>query len=479
MKKYWILLIFAALVLRLSAAVYWEKRTDRVLRQRRADEIALLSEKQPDLTDLTPQYPQLFFSDSESYWVLGGALAKGKPYVYGRDFPSHAPRTPGYPLILAPLFWLGGEHPPIFWGRIENVLFGLLTVLATGALGRFITGDERVGFLAALFAAIDPSLVIQSTFVLSEEPFTVCALILTLFLAAAVRGIGVDQVNACADADSTPERSAERRAAKIQKNFGLAFMIGLAGAVTTLIRPVWLYYIPFAVCFGLLYLLLYRRLFRIDGRSALTILFVAFLSFSFFMSPWWVRNQRVFGRFVPTTLHMGVSLYDGLSPVADGSSDTLFRYKFIAEEREASKTLSPDADDFEVRLDRRMKTAAVEWAKTHPTEALKLAWVKFLRLWNLWPNEPSFSSPPVRLALLVSFGPVLIFALLGAFLVRRDGFVFWLLWIPAVYLSIIHSIFVGSIRYRIPIMPSLMVLAAVTGIALLEQVGWLKKRETK
>ena len=45
--------------------------------------------------------------------------------------------------------------------------------------------------------------------------------------------------------------------------------------------------------------------------------------------------------------------------------------------------------------------------------------------------------------------------------------------LPALYLSALHNLFVGSVRYRLSAMPMLEVLAAVALIAL---VDWVRGR---
>ena len=49
------------------------------------------------------------------------------------------------------------------------------------------------------------------------------------------------------------------------------------------------------------------------ARSAL----ICALGVVLVMGPWWIRNARIYGRFVPTALWIGASLYDGLNPTGN------------------------------------------------------------------------------------------------------------------------------------------------------------------
>ena len=111
------------------------------------------------------------------------------------------------------------------------------------------------------------------------------------------------------------------------------------------------------------------------GTAALAAAILAGLVLA--MAPWWVRNARVTGHFVPTTLQVGASLYDGLSPTATGAS----RMDFVAPMTEAERRHPAAAggrlsDGFEYRLDRRMGSEALTWAWAHPGRVAELAAIK-------------------------------------------------------------------------------------------------------
>ena len=396
------LLLLVAFALRIAAGGVWQARLDG----------------------------RFALGDSESYWQLGRAIAEGRPYVYGQQ-DAQVFRTPGYPLLLAPIFLLAGDGPgAVLLARAEAALFGTLAVLGVWWIALLLF-DRQAAWIAALLAAFYPGAIVSSVLVLSEAPF--CPLMLL-------------QIALCILAWNAPPPN--RRTA-------WGFAAGLAAGAATLMRPDWLLFTPLAAAV----LMMPRSTPTAKQRAA--IAFCMILGLAAAMSPWWIRNARVTGRFVPTTLQVGASLYDGLNADADGSSNMDFVDRFIAEERLKSKgSTDGPSPEFEQRLDRRMRDEALAWAWANPGRTARLAGKKFLRMWNIWPNERRLSGWPIRLVVFFTYTPLLFFAIIGAGRTLGRGWPYILCWLPAVYLTMLHVVFVSSIRYREPAMLVLLALAA-------------------
>ncbi len=135
--------------------------------------------------------------------------------------------------------------------------------------------------------------------------------------------------------------------------------------------------------------------------------------------------------------------------------------QFVPEVAARQRAAEPVGDDtFEYRLDRRMFREAVAWAQSHPRRVAQLVAIKFARMWNVWPNEAAFRGWPVRIAMLVSYLPLLVLGIVGVWRYSAWGMPYLLAWLPAVYLTLLHVVFVSSVRYREPAMLALVVLAA-------------------
>jgi len=367
------------------------------------------------------------FPDSNSYWTLAGCIANGEPYEYGSE--NRVFRTPGYPLLLAPVRMIGANFADegVFLARMLGVLLGVCTVALVALLTGRLFG-MKAAVVAAIFAALYPGAIAMSIFVLAEAAF--CPLMLgqlILWLEAA-------------------------RSENLKRAFLFAALAGVLAGCAILVRPSWLLFTPFAI--GIAVIACRNR-----GRQVavgVTMLLLCATT----MSPWWVRNYRVTGKFVPTTLQVGASLYDGLSKRADGSSDMSYVDEFRLQQRLEDKRTGAEPDGFEARLDDRMKQAAIDWAKENPGRVFGLALVKLGRMWSVTPNFSEFQSWPMRLSVLLGFTPLALLAVVGIAKFVKLGWPVALCYLPAVYFTLLHMVFVGSIRYRQPPMLVLIALAA-------------------
>jgi len=107
-----------------------------------------------------------------------------------------------------------------------------------------------------------------------------------------------------------------------------------------------------------------------------------------------------------------------------------------------------------------LTSRALEYARSHPARVLKLALLKIARTWSPAPLSEQFGRPLYRAILLMYAAPLDLLVILGIVRRRLPIAVVVYLLLPAVYLTGVHAMTVGSLRYRLPAVPALAVLAA-------------------
>lgn len=366
-------------------------------------------DRQPDRTFLIP-------GDADGYWELGQRMAAGRPYELYAP-PRRVLRMPGFPAVLAAAIKLAPNAHELLAARLMLGVVGTAACGLVYLLGRQLA-DERAALLAAAYTAVSPTLAFFSVLILSETLFAACLVLNLVCLAGLYAGL-------------------QRR-----QGFCWAVAAGVSAAAASYVRPSWL---PFAPAAALLFALF-------SPRQARTWLQAGVVTASLLLAllPWTVRNHHVTGHWVLTTLWLGPSLYDGLNPHATGESDMSFF------ERDAPRL----AGLTEYEIDRHYRREAWEFVRQNPGRTLELAAAKFLRFWKPWPNAPQFRSAGACAGVALFFLPLVLFAGVGLFS-RRGHWLFRLLTAgPVLFFTLVHLLFVSSLRYRLPAEYPLAVAAA-------------------
>jgi len=191
-------------------------------------------------------------------------------------------------------------------------------------------------------------------------------------------------------------------------------------------------------------------------RRAGAVFLAASVTFAALMSPWWIRNYQLFDAFVPFSTSAAKNLYLGNNrnnPHAgvywrtDAEPDVMARIEAIADERARQSAYSK---------------AATDYIAAEPVAFFNRAARKFVRFWNVVPNAEAYSGNVYRIISALSFGPVLLLAAFCALLWRRTARALLPIYLLIGYFTLVHMVTIASLRYRLPIEPFLIVMAAST-----------------
>ena len=454
-QRRWVFaIVLFALMLRLAGAGYWQ------VQSLRGGEL-------------------LRFGDSHSYWTMASNLAHRGTFQYGSS-DSKVFRAPLYPLLLAPWTLIQSDGPTlvgVLAVRCIGCLLGAWTVWLIIQCGNLLAG-ARTGMTAGILSAVYPGAIGMSVFVLSEAiatPLMVASLFFTL------RSILALERRRSA-ADDAPTKDAFPLGSNRVLGFGtrwgwqsMATLAGICFGLTCLARPSWSLW-P-AVLF--LYVASMGRGFpRIPALICWQWMLLFSIGLVGTMSPWWIRNFSITGKFVPTTLQVGASLYDGWHPGATGSSDENmdFVLGFLVDQKREDELLAkqstPLESTFEWRADRRMRIAAIAWAFENPSDVMRLGLLKLRRTWAPMPSAREVGQPWIRWSEGLGYGVLVLLAGYGAWLGRRERGL-WLMLIPCLYIAILHAIFIGSVRYR---QPGVLMLCPVAGLGCASIIEWIQRR---
>lgn len=353
----------------------------------------------------------MLLPDSVDYIALANRILHGQSY---RVTGMYAKRMPGYPVFLAATSLPDGFHLHLV--LLIQAFFGALVSVVVFAMARPL--GAAVGLLAALFTAADPLCVGFSASVLTEIPFMLL-FVLDLWLLIQLLS----------------------RPASVWR--WLLFSIGFATGVYVRAEV--------ALCiFPLLGWLIWMNRRSPRLRQALGGAVASMAIITLILLPWWLRNYRLFHQdFFRFTTLQGISLYESVYRGATGGprQSDIIRPPAIQNlpegQRDTAWTRRAFADIF-----------------NHPFRMIRLAFVKIGRTWSPWLHARGYARPWLNALLCLWYVPLFILALAGLPIVRTWRGPAGILLICIIYFTAMHAIFLGSVRYRVPVMPLVFIFAA-------------------
>jgi len=355
-------------------------------------------------------YPDQLFPDATAYRTIGKEIFAGETITNNIYMPL-------YPMIT---YATGGG----FFQILLDIIISVLSVWLIFALSFQIFNVRLAALFSAAIAAIYPHFIFYSLSGLTETLFAFLILLALILL--------------------------------YRKDF---FLGGCVLALSLLVRPTFDFLNP------VLIILFISFVHALGIRSVVKYLGLFFISYVVIMSPWWLHQYEKYDEFVRLSLGDGIILYSGNNPL------NLSGGGIVGDDVDMS---SFGKEQNPIIKNNMMKDAAFSYIVENPGRFIELAGLKFVRFWRLWPHTSSYQQWYIVAASILSYGLVL-FCSIGFICKNARYYIKTLLPIFSIflYLTIVHMITIGSIRYRFPLEPFLVIFSGYFMVDVVKNKQWL------
>jgi 4-amino-4-deoxy-L-arabinose transferase-like glycosyltransferase len=389
---------------------------------------------------LTPGYELV--DDAKNYDYHARSIASGEGYGFAYRRPT-AFRPPGYPFLLAGVYDVTGtaraepdERLPA--ARVVQAVIGTVIVALIGLLAAQLWGRREALAAMALGAVYLPLVLIGGA--VMSEPLFVALMLGALCAAVQIRRAGRGRWAWVLLAAVLAGLSALTRAN------GLILLLPLAWAAWDL-RPRW-------------------SLRALAAPVALVL--VALVT----VAPWTIRNAVELHAFVPVSTQLGSALAGTYNDDARLDSENPASWRSLKRVGDYADLYTQLGSRPEPEMEKRYRRAALHYIREHPLYVAQVAFWTTRRMLELggldWARHTYSTvsvSPGWANAGIVCFWVFALLAVAGACTARARQAPWWVWAVPLLmYLSVVFLV-VETPRYRSPIDPFIVLLAAlaVTG----------------
>jgi hypothetical protein len=357
-----------------------------------------------------------FFYGSPDFPDTNNYLNAGEELFSSGSIEAHHV-MPLYPIIT---YIFGDSNYLILF----NILVSSISVILVKNITSLIFSNISISNLSAIFWAIFPHSIFYSISLLTETLYA--SILLLVFYLMYIRKI---------------------------------YLAMFFAVLSILLRPSLDLFFPFFFLFFPLII------FKWPLTKSLFLLMKYLCIYIVIMGPWWGHQYIKYGEFIRLNLADGIVWYSGNNPLNDsggGVTDPIkgndFDHTYF-EEKYLNSLPKKNYLNYK-EYNKALREESFDYILSNPVKFIEMSLVKFVRFWRLWPYTSYYSSYIYIFISLFSFLPLLILSL--ATLWRCNSKQFQLI-IPILslvtYLTLVHMILIGSIRYRFPLEPFMAILA--------------------